>query len=251
MQLRRLNMDNSWHLALQGAKILIDPWLEGTEVDFFPWFNTQWHRTPPVDYAEVPPYDLVLITQKYPDHFHKQTLARLKPRRLLVPAAVAVEVRRILPEAEVIVLDRKNRVFSEGNLLIEWFPSTDPLGPDYQAFRISDGRENVFLAPHGYDLRKVDLDPNTPVKLLISTFNEFKLPFFLGGTVAPGVKGLMHLTERLDPQHIVATHDEDKHAKGLVIRLARVKRIGKSDLERHDIFRGRILDMEHYQPVTL
>jgi len=251
MHLQRLNMDNSWHLALQDVRILIDPWLEGTEVDFFPWFNTQWHRTPPVDYAEVPPYDLVLITQKYPDHFHRQTLARLKPRRLLVPASVAAEVRRILPDAEVHVLDRRNPVFAEGTLRVDWFPSTDPLGPDYQAFRISDGQESVFLAPHGYDLRKAATEARTPVNLLISTFNEFRLPFFLGGTVAPGVKGLMHLTETLQPRHIVATHDEDKHAKGLVIRLARVKRIGKSDLERHDIFRGRILDMEHYQPVSL
>jgi hypothetical protein len=40
MLLQRLNMDNSWYLELSRLRLLIDPWLEGTEVDFFPWFNT-------------------------------------------------------------------------------------------------------------------------------------------------------------------------------------------------------------------
>ena len=35
MQLQRLNMDNSWHYATRGQSILIDPWLEGVEVDYF------------------------------------------------------------------------------------------------------------------------------------------------------------------------------------------------------------------------
>ena len=41
MLLQRLNMDNSWFLDLGGCRLLIDPWLEGQEVDYFPWFNTQ------------------------------------------------------------------------------------------------------------------------------------------------------------------------------------------------------------------
>ena len=43
MQIQRLNMDNSWYLGFEGLRLLVDPWLEGTEIDFFPWFNTQWH----------------------------------------------------------------------------------------------------------------------------------------------------------------------------------------------------------------
>ena len=53
-------------LELAGIRLVIDPWLEGTEVDYFAWFNTQWLRTPPVPYCDVPAFDAVLITQKYP-----------------------------------------------------------------------------------------------------------------------------------------------------------------------------------------
>ena len=56
-------MDNSWCLGLGGKRFLIDPWLEGVEVDYFSWFNTQWHRTPPLSYSELPAFDAVLITQ--------------------------------------------------------------------------------------------------------------------------------------------------------------------------------------------
>ena len=80
MQLKRLNMDNSWSISLGGQRLLIDPWLHGVEVDYFAWFNKQWHRTPPIAYEDVQDFDAVLITQKYPDHFHPETLLRLKPK---------------------------------------------------------------------------------------------------------------------------------------------------------------------------
>ena len=77
IQLQRLNLDTSLFLEIGGWRVVIDPWLEGTEVDFFSWFNTQWHRTSPIPFHEIPEFDTVLITQKYPDHFHLQTLKKL------------------------------------------------------------------------------------------------------------------------------------------------------------------------------
>ena len=84
ISIQRLNMDNSFFVEINGWKLLIDPWLEGTEVDFFPWFNTQWHRTPPLPYEELPAYDTVLITQKYPDHYHEKTLKKLNPGQIFL-----------------------------------------------------------------------------------------------------------------------------------------------------------------------
>ena len=88
IQVQRLNMDNSLFLEISGWKVLIDPWLEGTEVDFFGWFNTQWHRTPPLPYEQIPAFDTVLITQKYPDHFHAETLKKLNPGHIIAPGSL-------------------------------------------------------------------------------------------------------------------------------------------------------------------
>jgi len=77
MKIQRLNMDNSWHINFAGKSFLIDPWLKGVEIDFFSWFNTQWHRTPPIAIADIPDYDLVIITQKYPDHYQSSEITLL------------------------------------------------------------------------------------------------------------------------------------------------------------------------------
>ena len=77
------------------------------------------------------------------------------------------------------------------------------------------------------------------------------MPFYLGGTVAPGIAGLLHLTEKLAPKHIVATHDEDKHAKGLVTKMAKVQRVQTSDLAAFDIFKNKIIELTDYQLIQL
>ncbi len=244
-------MDNSWFIELNGLKILVDPWLEGKEIDFFPWFNTQWHRTAPISYEEVPEYDYVLITQKYPDHFHKQTLKKLQPKKIIAPASIEKALKKLLPESEIISLGKNQTCFSENNVSVRWYPTSRKLDPIYDAFMLSDEEESIFLATHGYFISKEEVKIEKPLKLVISPFNDFQLPFYLGGTISPGLAGLKHLTEKLSPKYIISTHDEDKHAEGLVIKMAKVKRISKSDLEQHPIFKDKILEINHYQPVNI
>lgn len=251
MQIQRLNMDNSWHIRMGGLSLLVDPWLHGTEVDYFSWFNTQWHRTAPIPYEELPEYDWVLITQKYPDHYHKETLRRLQPKKILVPVSIEKSVRKLLPEAEVVSLGSHNTTFERNGVKITWHATSRKIDPIYDAYLIQDNTESVFLATHGYDVDKAKMHLDKPVKLLISPFNEFKLPFFLGGTVSPGLKGLTQLTNYLQPKHIIATHDEDKHAKGLVIRMAKIKRFLSGDLSKIELFKDRILNLTDYKTITL
>ena len=251
MHIQRVNMDNSWHLTLDGLRILVDPWLEGEEVDFFRWFNTQWHRTPPLPYEEIPDYDLVLVTQKYPDHFHQKTLQRLGPSRVVAPASIENDLKKLLPDSEIIALGKRRESIEIQGFKIQWHPSGRPLGPVYDAFSIADQKETVFFAPHGYFAGKSWKAPEKPIKLLISTFNDFRLPFFLGGVIAPGISGLSHLVEKLRPANIVATHDEDKHATGLVMRLAKVKRHSGADLEALPMFKGKTLELDHYRMVEI
>lgn len=251
MKIQRLNMDNSWFIEMNGLKFLVDPWLEGKEIDFFPWFNTQWHRTAPISYDEVPDYDYVLITQKYPDHFHKQTLEKLRPKKIIAPVSIEKALKKLLPESEIISLGKNQSVFSEKNVSVRWYPTSRKLDPIYDAFMLSDEEESIFLATHGYFFTKDEVKVEKPIKLVISSFNDFRLPFYLGGTISPGIAGLKHLTEKLSPKYIISTHDEDKHAEGLVIKMAKVKRISKSDLEQYSIFKDKILEINHYQPVNI
>jgi hypothetical protein len=148
-------------------------------------------------------------------------------------------------------LGKNQSVFSEKNVSVRWYPTSRKLDPIYDAFMLSDDEESIFLATHGYFISKEEVKIETPLKLVISPFNDFQLPFYLGGTISPGLAGLKHLTEKLSPKYIVSTHDEDKHAEGLVIKMAKVKRISKSDLEQYSIFKDKILEINHYQPVNI
>ena len=186
IQVQRLNMDNSLFLEISGWKVLIDPWLEGTEVDFFGWFNTQWHRTPPLPYEQIPAFDTVLI---------------------------------------------------------------------YDAFILDDGKESVFLATHGFqtsDKEIRQIKKASACRLLINPFNYYKLPFFLGGVVSPGMDGVKHLCEVLDPKKVIATHDEDKHAKGLVSKFAKVIRPSSPEaLQKVPWLGDRYLELNHYQKIKI
>lgn len=250
MQIQRLNMDNSWHIRIKGLSLLIDPWLEGEEVDFFPWFNTQWHRTKPIDYDAVPSYDVVLITQKYPDHFHKKTLLHLNPSYIIGPASIEKALRKLLPSAKIISLDKNHAVHTINGVRITWLPTRRKIDPIYDAYLIGAEEESVFLAPHGFEIKEGE-EPSAAVSLLICPFNHYQLPGLLGGTVAPGIEGIIHLASKLQPKQIIATHDEDKHARGLVSKLAKIKRTKASDLSSISLLSDRILDLTDYNPVTI
>ena len=225
--LQRLNMDTSLFLEIGGFKVLIDPWLEGTEVDFFSWFNTQWHRTAPLSIEELPEYDAVLITQKYPDHFHVQTLKKLSPSQIIAPKSLEKKIRKNLPKASLTVVDSDTSQIKIGNITLTYLPTRRKVDPIYDAFLLDDGNESVFLAPHGYqfdDSSRSIVEEASPCQLLVTPFNRYELPFFLGGTVSPGLEGVEHLCHVLQPKKVMAVHDEDKHAKGLVSKMARITR---------------------------
>lgn len=254
MTIQRMNMDNTWHIELDGLRILTDPWLEGEEVDFFPWFNKQWHRTKPADYSAVPTYDVVLITQKYPDHFHPVTLQKLQPKKLIVPHTIASKVQKLFPAAEVIAMGKEQSHYTLEGASFTWLPTRRPIDPIYDAVYINGKTEALFIASHGFEIDEkylAEIDKQMPIKLLISPYNLYQLPALLGGTVSPGLKGLQHLNEALHPQHIVATHDEDKHAEGLVTKFAKVVRIGRQDLKDYPDLYNKALDAEHYNVISL
>ena len=253
--IQRLNMDNSWWVDFNGLRFLIDPWLQGVEIDFFPWFNTQWHRTKPLDPEHVPGYDFVLITQKYPDHFHAQTLLRLQPARLVVPASIEQKVKKLLPEAEVLTLRADLPRLFGGPLSLHFLPTSRRIDPIYDALLLHNGQESIFIATHGFDLRPEQrqwLSQQPPVSLLFTPFNYYRLPVWLGGVVSPGMTGVEQLVAVLNPKRVVATHDEDKFARGIVSRFARVTRSpAAAELMQLPLLKDRYLTIDHYSSVVI
>ena len=255
MNLQRLNMDNSWRMKFAGLDLLIDPWLQGVEVDYFPWFNTQWHRTKPIPVQEIGEHDLVLITQKYPDHFHQETLLALAPEQLVVPKSIEKKVRRLLPNANVLTINSSPHSLLGSRLNIHFLPTNRKIDPIYDALLLENGEESILLATHGL----TDLEAHLsfirnapPVKLVLTPFDHYRLPALLGGTVAPGMDAVRALIETIDPRYVVATHDEDKFAKGLVTKAARITKPPSPDeLRKEALFENRLLTIDNYHSCEL
>lgn len=253
MRLQRLNMDNSWHFESRGRSILIDPWLEGVEVDYFPWFNTQWHRTPPIAYKNVPSFDAVLITQKYPDHFHSQTLTALQPQVVMAPKSIHKALAAILPKATLKTFEPAGGPLKWGAWSIHWLHTSRRIDPIYDAVIIDDGHQSLFIATHGFQLsaaHQTRLNQVSPVHILMSPFNRYRLPSVLGGLVSPGLDGLKALVEQIHPNIVVRTHDEDKHHKGLVSKLASIDRFEMDMLQENPWLSERYTPLSDYSPVT-
>ena len=248
-------MDTSLFLEIGGWRLLIDPWLEGTEVDFFGWFNTQWHRTEPISFEELPDYDVVLITQKYPDHFHLETLKKLTPSHIIAPRSLEKRIRKSLPDSKLTLMDADHSAIEIGEVRLTFFPSQRKVDPIYDAFLLDDGERSVFLAPHGYqfeDQSRAVIKGASPCKLLVTPFNRYELPFFLGGTVSPGLEGVQDLCDALNPKKVMAVHDEDKHAKGLVSKLAKITRPSSTQALRKLPWLGdRYFELNDYRPIQI
>ena len=227
MKFRRLNMDGSFWFTSRGTGILVDPWLHGHEIDYASWFNTQWHATPPMEYQEVPDWRAVLITQKYPDHFHKETLLRLMPTRVYASRRVAAAVQKLLPDATVHELAEGSPQRLD-HMTLTFLPTRRRVDPFYDAVYLDDGESGVLIAPHGLDIdarHQTQLATRPSCKLVLAPYNRYKLPALLGGLVSPGLSGIQHLIEVLSPTAICRCHDELKESYGLIGRLAQITEV--------------------------
>ena len=138
---------------------------------------------------------------------------------------------------------------------IHFLPTKRKIDPIYDALIIENGEESIFIATHGFTDIKYYLplmENLAAVSLLISPFDHYQLPFFLGGTVAPGIQGLKTLVQATKAKNVVATHDEDKHAKGLVQWFAKVKKAPSfAELNKDPILKNRILLIQDYQSLEI
>jgi len=241
-------MDNSWHIQWDEVSFLIDPWLSGTEVDGFTWFNEQWHATPPLTYEEVNPFDLAIISQGYPDHCHLETLQKLGTSYPItgVPSAIKKLNGKITNPIKTIPKINEPVLETHALKIFRIIPSR-PIAT-FNGLVIQKGNEYIFHAPHGGPFNDETLQPliKLTCKCLITTFTLYQLPFFLGGKINPGKEYAQKLIEQLRPEFILNTHDENKPAKGISNKLA--KRIYP---ELHKNMPNNFVNINHYNTVEL
>lgn len=252
LTLRRLNMDSSWVLSWAGTTILIDPWLIGSEVDGFSWFNEQWHVTAPVPVDMIGEYQAILISQAYSDHCHQQTLKKLQTVPFIATPSASKRIKREMRGREINILPEltSGEWLDQGALQLAYLDPGRMIDPIYNGIVIRHEEQVVVYFPHGFTLSANQLKALQSYKtlLLITSFSSFRLPVFLGGTSNPGAANALSLVEALNPRRVVHTHDENKHAKGLVTKLAKVAYPDPVQLEAS--MGGRFVYVQ-YEPFTL
>lgn len=224
LTIQRLNMDSSWWLEWGKTSILIDPWLLGTEVDGFSWFNEQWHVTPPMPIESLQSYNAIVVSQPFSDHCHEETLAELNKVPIITTPKAVRRLKKTFPNRQYTVLGTldTNTWTPYGEWQMTVLEDNNKLSAAFDGIVIKQGEDLVVYCPHGFSLTTKQLKALAPfqTRLLMTGFSTFRLPFFLGGTVNPGLTNAERLIQQLEPQKVVQTHDEQKHAKGIVTKIA-------------------------------
>lgn len=226
LKIQRLNMDSSWQLSWGDFSLLIDPWLLGTEIDGFSWFNEQWHATAPLPIKEIAPYQAILVSQPFSDHCHEETLRLLKEVPLLATAKSAKRLGKNFAKKRIQLIPDllSGSWLTWGEMELACLVSTKKLSAAFDGIVLRRAGELIVYCPHGFELTAAQLKVLRQDKtaLLITGFSFFKLPFFLGGVVNPGKTNALSLIEQLNPKKVIHTHDENKPSRGFVKKIATV-----------------------------
>ena len=70
----------------------------------------------------------------------------------------------------------------------------------------------IIYLPHGYNFSEVQTAyiVSFKKKIVISSFSTYKLPFFLGGIINPGLQDRKALVEKIQAELVLQTHDYPK-----------------------------------------
>lgn len=255
MKLTRINPDHSWLLETTGLRLVVDPWLQGPEIDGFGWFHTQHLPQAAWPLDALGPMDAVVITQPFSDHCHEETLRALPASVpiLAVPAAHR-RLKRLFPEGRTLVSLEQTFCSHPSLPGLTLTPLPAPWwDPTHGGLWISSDEGSVLIAPHGYRNRRLlrALRPAMarPCTVLAPSM-QYRLPLFLGGTVNLGLKNAYHLCQDVHAHAFVETHSSDKPATGLARALARVRRPNLEQVKSLIAITQELPYAPHEQPIA-
>ncbi len=254
LELRRLNMDSSWEWEINGTRLWVDPWLIGSEIEFFKWLSEQWHTTPPVPIEQLNPAKGILVTQSYMDHCHLPTLERLPANLPILASDKARKViHKAFPSREVLLIpDLLDQGWlTWGNLKVSTLHPGRKMDPIYYLTLLQFGGKVLAYAPHGFHLSDAQQQAvkSMEIELLLTSFSDFRLPSWLGGHVNPGPGNVRALVDYLQPRKIMNTHDEQKKGKGLVSLLAKAVYPDFKQVQQE--WKERFIPTPDYEPVVV
>jgi hypothetical protein len=233
LALTLLNGDSSWLIELDGTRILLDPWLEGQATLLFPAFHQADVSPEAVSIDKVGPVDALVVSHPFPDHCNRTTLRKLPPDlpafgpRVVVPflrMMGGMRGPRVIPNA---TLGRGPLAFR--NVDMAWCRAAMPLDTTHNALilRGRDSGSTVMYCPHGLlgpgkTLRAVERVLAGRLDALLCSFSVLDLPGYLGGIANLGPSAAADLAHRLQPRHVLATHDGKKPDRGFVSRVEKI-----------------------------
>lgn len=210
MQLTKLNEDSTWMLTFDGMRVLVDPWLSASQVDFHPWFSRQFHREPQLLVSELPRPDYIFISHPFSDHCNKETLLQFSKDIPVIALPSILKKIKSWGNFEFL-LPLESAPFS-----LKILKSKRQLV--HKAYLLESSTHAIVYAPHGAELKEI---PQVKISALIASTLTYQLPFFLGGTINLGLSSALRLQKQLNAKKLFITHNENKRAEGLVARFAR------------------------------
>ena len=210
MKFQKLNDDCSWLWELNGTKIIVDPWFTPSQIDGHRLFSEQFHQNPQPSVSNLPKADFLFISNPFTDHCNKETLVEFD---FSIPV---IANRRILKKISKWNHFQKLIPLEDAPFQIKEYKPGRFLDLVHSAYLFELEENAILFAPHGAKKRNL---PKATV--LITTTTRYHLPFWLGGTVNLGIKKAELLYEHCGARILLSTHDEQKHGKGFVERLAK------------------------------
>jgi hypothetical protein len=248
LTLRHLNADTSWLIIFDEFKILLDPWLFGSQTDFFRYFSTQEHSVPPSIQNINRDLDMqinaIIISHEFSDHCHEQTLRSFSATiPVFATSNASKRIRRwnyFQHVFDIPLLDDRPENFTLSMLSRQQpqlnMPNTINVGyipekgfmalPSLHgatcvSFLVNNQQwRSLLYIPHGCKQNSIcdwlEQQSNVTVSILLQGFNRVYNPIWLGGLLNYGCNEAAKLAVAVKARYWIPTHDEDKIASGLV-----------------------------------
>ncbi|CAF1165109.1 unnamed protein product [Adineta steineri] len=235
LTLRHLNDDTSWLIIYDNFKILLDPWLFGSQIDYFHYFSRQEHAIQPsiqnITRDLNMEIDAIIISHEFTDHCHEETLRSLSSTiPIYATTNAAKRIRRwnyfqyvytipILNNQSQLNISDRIRV---GYIEEKGFLSLPSLhGATCISFLIDNQQwHSLLYIPHGCEQTSIcewfNKQSNVNICILLQGFDRVFNPIWLGGLLNYGCNQAAKLAIGLKVKHWIGTHDENKIASGLV-----------------------------------